>query len=200
MHLKCFIPDRGALPKRLTRFATTVATCLYIWPVIFALLFSCVATPDPTESGASHIVANVPFYPQREYQCGPASLAGALNYWDVPVSPQDIAAEIYSEAAGGTLDVDMVLFAKRKGLEARQYQGSLEDIKRNVKRGYPIIVLVDQGFWLYQQNHFMVVVGYNEKEVIVNSGKEPLKPIPLKDFLKSWEKTKRWTLLITRKR
>lgn len=168
--------------------------------MIFALLLSCAATPDPTEFGASHIIASVPFYPQQEYQCGPASLAGALNYWGVSISPEDIAAEIYSEAAGGTLDIDMVLFAKRKGLEARQYQGSLDDIKRNVKRGYPIIVLVDQGFWLYQQNHFMVVVGYNEKEIVVNSGEEQLKSIRLKDFLRSWKKTKHWTLLITRKR
>lgn len=168
--------------------------------MILAVLFSCAATPDLPESRVSHIIENVPFYPHQRYQCGPASLAGVLNYWGVSVSPRDIAAEIYSEAAGGTLNVDMILYAQGKGLKASQYQGTLEDIKRNIEQGYPIIVLVDQGFWVYQKDHFMVVVGYNENGIVVNSGSEPLKFIPLKDFLRSWERTGFWTLLITGKR
>jgi ABC-type bacteriocin/lantibiotic exporter with double-glycine peptidase domain len=156
--------------------------------------------PDVTESRGSRLIENVPFYAQEAYQCGPASLAGVLNYWDVAVSPEVIAAEIYSESAGGTLDVDMVLYAQRKGLRVRQYEGSIEDIKRNIDLGYPVIVLVDYGFWVYQQNHYMVVVGYNENGILANSGKEPLKSISFKDFLKSWEKTEFWTMLVKPKK
>jgi len=85
------------------------------------------------------------------------------------VSPEDIASEIYSESAKGTLDVDMV---------------------------HPVIVLVDYGFWVYQQHHFMVVVGYDEKRILANSGKERLKSISFKRFLKSWKRTEFWTMLI----
>ena len=45
----------------------------------------------------------------------------------------------------------------------------------------------------------MVVVGYNEDGVIVNSGKDKGKFIPEEDFIKSWERTKFWTLLIKKK-
>jgi hypothetical protein len=45
----------------------------------------------------------------------------------------------------------------------------------------------------------MVVTGYDESGVIVNSGKERQKFIASKDFLKSWRKTNFWTLLITPK-
>jgi len=142
------------------------------------------------------MIENVPFFPQETYQCGPASLAGVLNYWGVKVFPEAIAAKIYSRSAKGTLNLDMVLYAQDKGLQVIQYKGSIKDLKKNIDLGYPAIVLVDYGFWVYQQNHFMVVVGYNEKGVITNSGKNRLKFIREEDFLKPWERTDFWTLLI----
>jgi ABC-type bacteriocin/lantibiotic exporter with double-glycine peptidase domain len=159
-------------------------------------LFSCASVPPTKESKAVHIIQNVPFHPQEAYQCGPASLAGVLNYWGIDVYPEDIASEIYSESAKGTLNVDMILYAEKKGLKVSQYSGSLEDMRGKIDLGYPLIVLVDYGFWVYERNHFMVVVGYRENGIIANSGREPLKFIPFKDFLKSWNRTKFWTLLI----
>lgn len=161
------------------------------------ILLSCAGTHGVSPSRASQIIENVRFYPQQEYQCGPASLAGVLNYWGVDVSPQRIATEIYSKAARGTLDIDMVLYAETTSLRVRHYKGSLEDARAHIDSGHPLIVLVDHGFWIYQRNHFMVVVGYDNNAIIVNSGKYRLKTLPLKGFLKSWGKTRFWTLLIT---
>jgi predicted double-glycine peptidase len=93
----------------------------------------------------------------------------------------------------------MVLYAEKRGLKARQYRGSLEDIKSKIDAGYPLIVLVDEGFFVYQKNHFMVVIGYQEEGLLVNSGREQHKFIPVKDFLRPWNRTKFWTLLITPK-
>jgi len=90
----------------------------------------------------------------------------------------------------------MVLYAKNKGLKARQYKGSIKDIKHNIGAGYPIIVLIDYGFWVYQKNHFMVVVGYNDQGIFTNSD-SGTKLVTWKDFIKLWAKTKSWTLLIS---
>ncbi len=144
------------------------------------------------------VVENVSFYPQETYQCGPASLAGVMNYWGIKVTPAEIARDIYSESARGTLNIDMVIYVQRKGLDALQYSGGMDDLKKKIDSGYPLIVLVDYGFSIYQVNHFMVVIGYTEHGIIANSGKEERKFISAKDFLKSWEKTKYWTLLIKR--
>jgi predicted double-glycine peptidase len=143
------------------------------------------------------MIQNVPFHPQEEYQCGPASLAGVLTYWNIMVSPEEIALEIYSKSVRGTLNIDMVLYVERRGLKARQYRGSLEDLKTKIDSGYPLIVLVDEGFLIYQKNHFMVVIGYGEEAILANSGREQHKFIPVKDFLRSWGRTKFWTLVIT---
>ena len=56
--------------------------------------------------------------------------------------------------------------------------------------------MVDYGFSLYQQNHFMVVVGYSEQGILAHTGRAKEKGIPWDDFIKSWEKTGYWTLLI----
>jgi ABC-type bacteriocin/lantibiotic exporter with double-glycine peptidase domain len=156
-----------------------------------------VAVPNLEESKPSRLIENVPFFPQEAFQCGPTSLAGVLNYLGVNVSPEEIAMEIYSPSAGGTLNLDLILYAERKGLKTIQYKGSLDDIKKKIDAGYPVIVLVDLGLWVYQQNHFMVIVGYFENGIIANSGKDRFKSIALNHFIKIWEKTNFWTLLIT---
>lgn len=165
--------------------------------LIIPLLFSCAGPIPLKESGTARILNNVPFYPQETWQCGPASLAAVLNYWGLKVSPADITAAIYSQEAKGTLDMDMVFYAEKKGWKATQYPGGREDVIKEIDAGIPLIVLVDYGFWIYQQQHFMVVIGYDETAVIAHSGKERNKRIPWKYFLRTWEKTKFWTLRVT---
>ncbi len=170
-----------------------------LWFLILPLILSCAAIPPNEKYKDARIISNVPFYPQEAYQCGPASLAGVLNYWGLKITPGEIAAEIYCPNAKGTLDVDMVLYPERKGLRSSQYRGSMEDLKINIDASRPLLVLVDDGFWVYEKSHFMVVVGYDAEGLIVNSGMEQHQYIPQKRFLRSWERTKFWTLGITPK-
>jgi len=174
---------------------------VYLFLLLAFFLHSCATVNNGSmpESGHKRVISNVPFYAQEAYQCGPASLAGVMNYWKIDVKPDDIAKEIYSKSAKGTLNIDMIIYPQKKGLTAEQYSGGMKDLKKNIDSGYPLIVLVDYGFWAFQANHFMVVVGYNEGGVIVNSGKDKGKFIPKEDFIKTWERTKFWTLLIKRK-
>jgi ABC-type bacteriocin/lantibiotic exporter with double-glycine peptidase domain len=175
---------------------------LYILCIFFAFVSGCTTVgPVPAEQKeqGTHIIRNVPFYPQEDFQCGPASLAAVLNFWGISVTPEQVAKDIYSNSAQGTLNIDMLLYAQSRGLAAFQYRGRMEDLREKVDGGRPLIVLVDYGFSILQANHFMVIVGYNEHGVIANSGKEEMKVIPVEDFLASWEKTKFWTLFITRK-
>jgi predicted double-glycine peptidase len=145
----------------------------------------------------ARVIEGIPFFPQEEFQCGPASLAGVLNYYGLRMAPAEIAAEVFSPSARGTLDMDLVFYAQRKGMKAEQYSGNLEDLQGNLDSRRPLIVLIDQGFWVYQNHHFMVVVGYDERNIVVNSGKEEHKVIYRDAFLKNWERAKFWTLRIT---
>ncbi len=160
------------------------------------ITISCASVPDISKSRSARIIKDVPFFPQEQFQCGPASLAGVLQYWGLPVLPEEIAEEVFSKSAGGTLTIDMVIYPRGKGFSVNQYRGNLNDIEEHIERGHPLIVLVDYGFWSIKQYHFMIIVGYDEGGLIAHSGKEPQKYIQQKDFLVSWEKTENWTLLI----
>lgn len=186
---------RCLAPELIKKGAPSVWS-LYIFLLIFPLLLSCATNWNVIDHRNACIIENVPFYPQETYKCGPASLSTVLNYWGVSVSPKDIAAEIFSESTKGTLNIDMTLYARNIGLEAVQYKGSIKDIRGNIGLGYPIIVMVDYGFWVYQQNHFMVVIGHDKNAVIVRSGRDRLRFIPEEKFVRAWKRTNFWTLLI----
>lgn len=171
-------------------------------PVFFFFLcgsflsFACASPRVTDEHDPGHFIRNVPFYAQEKNQCGPASLAGVLNFWGVSVSPSEIAADIYSESAKGTLNLDMLLYPQTRGLGADQYSGGISDLKEKIDAGYPLIVLVDYGFSVVESSHFMVVTGYNAQGVIANSGAEQGKFMAMDDFYKIWKKSHFWTLLI----
>ncbi|MCE5194297.1 MAG: C39 family peptidase [Nitrospiraceae bacterium] len=168
--------------------------------VFLVFLFnSCSSISSLPEPKQSRVINNIPFYSQEEYQCGPASLAGLMNFLGVEITPEEIAKEIYSKSAKGTLNIDMIFYPQTKGLISEQYSGNIEDVKKKIDSGYPLIVFVDYGFLSVQANHFMVIVGYNEHGVIANSGKDKHKTIIYEDFKKIWEKTKNWTLILKRK-
>ncbi len=162
----------------------------------FLLLLSACASAPVVPGPEAHIVAPLPFYPDGTYRCGPATLAAVLNFRGVAVTPAEIAAEIFSPSARGALDMEMVFYAEAKGLRVRRYAGTEEDIKRNIDRGNPLIALVDYGHWVYEQGHFLVIIGYDDQGFIVNSGKDQRKAIPREEFLKVWRKAGFWALLV----
>ncbi len=164
----------------------------------FVALSACASAPPAVQHG-DVIIGNVPFHPQEDHQCGPASLAGVLNYQGLGISPEEIARDLFSKSAGGTLTIDMALYPQRKGFSALNYSGSLKDLREKIDSGYPLIVMVDYGFSVWQANHFMVVVGYNNDGVIVNSGKKEHERIENNAFLRTWRRTDFWTLLVKKK-
>ena len=148
------------------------------------------------------IIPNVPFFSQEAYQCGPASLAMAMDYWyrkmgrDDWLTPERIAADTYSPSARGVLGIDLEMFARSHGFEALQYHGSMADLREKADKGVPLIILVDYGFSVYQANHFMVVTGYTKNGVVVNSGSRENQAIPEGELAKTWKKTDYWTLAV----
>jgi hypothetical protein len=169
----------------------------------FIIFQGCAAGPDNITSEVSPSIGSgkvnkVPFYPQVSFQCGPASLAGVLNFFGEGVTPDEIAEAIFRRDIRGTVTLDMLLYARKRGFSAEWYNGSVDDIRRSVDGRVPLIVMVDLGFASLSKNHFMVVVGYTPEGVIANSGKTREKLIPWKAFLARWNRTKRWALRIER--
>lgn len=157
--------------------------------------------PDPARPAAERIIPDVPFFAQEQYQCGPASLAGVLRHMGLTgaqATPEGIAEAIFRPGMHGTLSLDLALHPRTLGLASRWYDGSVADLMAAVDAGRPRIVMVDHGYGPVSTYHFMVVVGYAPDAVIVNSDRTPLQRLPWASFLRTWDRTDRWTLEVRR--
>jgi ABC-type bacteriocin/lantibiotic exporter with double-glycine peptidase domain len=159
------------------------------------------ATPELTQKlgKESFYVEGVPFYPQKKFQCGPASLAAVLSYWGQTISAEQIAQDIYLPRREGTLSLDLWRYAAAQGFDAQMQEGSLEKLQAHLAQRQPVIAFLNLGLSFFPIGHFLVVVGLDPEQqtVIAYSGTEKNKRIPYKKFLSDWKKTQYWSLVIT---
>lgn len=178
------------------------------WTVILVFLTNCSVnhyyskqSPDAGYS-VSFYIEGVPFFPQEEFQCGPAVLASVLNFRGNRIVPEEIARTIYLSDIRGTLKMDMVSYLRRyeekEGITVYEGAGDIEGIKKDIANGYPVIVFVDLGIWSIRKGHYMLIVGYDDDRggMVAYSGAERDKFIPYHRFLKMWERGGYWKLLM----
>lgn len=139
----------------------------------------------------------VPFYPQETHQCGPASLAMALNAGGAKVTPQDLIPQVYLPGREGSLQVEMLAATRRNGLFAYELAPKLDDLLAEVAAGSPVVVLQNLALSWYPVWHYAVVVGYDlqRAEIILRSGLEQRQVLPLTTFEHTWERGGYWAML-----
>ncbi|HEV8675048.1 MAG TPA: PA2778 family cysteine peptidase [Methylomirabilota bacterium] len=149
--------------------------------------------------GHAHLISTVPFIPQEEFQCGPATLAMVLQYYGAAVGQDEIARELYLPSIRGTLNLDLEFYARRRGFQARSFAGTLERVKDELRRDRPLIVFQDLGVTGYPVPHFAVLLGYDDRTraVVLHSGTTPYRIVSYAEFERSWARRRAWTLLIT---
>jgi len=142
-------------------------------------------------------IESVPFFPQEQYFCGPASLATALTWARLPVMPDDIAAEIYTPGREGTFAPDIVAAARRRGRVAIE-MNELSDLLRELAAGHPVIVFQNLSLRVIPQWHFAVAIGYdlNERQIILRSGTHRRLLVPLDAFERTWRRADYWALVV----
>lgn len=147
-----------------------------------------------------HVIEDVPFVRQEPRWCGPAALESVLRYHGVEVTQRQIAEDIVLPD-GGVLNLDLKLYARRKGLRATSGRGTLDRLKRWVARDTPVICQLRMGGIKGRRNHFVVVYGYDEQEFrfIAHTGQREAQEIPILDFTRLWRDADNW-MLVTRPR
>jgi hypothetical protein len=106
--------------------------CILIFGIISALLvFSGCATvstknwnQDAGDLPPKHELKVVPFYPQEEYQCGPASLAMTLAWSGLPIDPDALTSQVFTPSLKGSLPPAMVAATRRQGRVAYPVSGA----------------------------------------------------------------------------
>lgn len=144
-----------------------------------------------------HELNAVPFYPQKAYQCGPASLAMALVWSGIQIDPDALTPEVYTPSRKGSLQPAMVAAARRHGRVAYEIAGA-NALLKEIAAGHPVIVLQNLGLSWIPVWHYAVVIGYdlNEGVIILHSGITNQKKTSLKAFESTWARSRYWGLAI----
>ncbi len=174
-----------------------------IWAGLSCLMWAgCATAPPKIELPASLDVprkielTEVPFHPQGEYQCGPASLAMSLEWSGVAITPGQLKPEVYTPSRQGSLPPDMIGAARRHGRVAYPIH-RIEDILKEVAGGHPVIVLQRLQSLFQASWHYAVVIGYDldQREIILHSGEEAREVLSIDEFSSTWQPSGYWGLL-----
>ena len=180
-------------------------------PALAGVLFCAVllatgcATPQlaalpgqlPATTPAHSELAAVPFYPQEDYQCGPAALATTLVNAGVATSPEALVPQVFLPAREGSLQVEMLAAARRHGLTAYRLAPRLADLLQEVAAGTPVIVLQNLAFGFAPLWHYAVVVGYDlpREEILLRSGTTRRLAMTLATFERTWARGGHWAMV-----
>jgi hypothetical protein len=143
-------------------------------------------------------LARVPFFPQQDYQCGPAALAMVMNYASAPVSPEALVDEVWLPSRHGSLQLEMLAAPRRHGLVSLRLAPRYADLLREVAAGNPVVILQDAGMF-FTEWHYAVVNGfdYETGTVYLRSGLQVRQAMPFSYFERTWLAGKYWAMVVT---
>ncbi|MBI1422027.1 MAG: PA2778 family cysteine peptidase [Gammaproteobacteria bacterium] len=182
------------------------AVCLRTGGLLAILLLAgCAATPQsdalvdrieapfakPTE------LSQTPFFPQEEYQCGPAALATVLQAQGVNVTPEELKDQVYLPERKGSLQIEMITATRRHKLLPYVLRPQLSDVLAEINAGRPVLVLQNEGVSWYPQWHYAVIIGYNlqEGKLILRSGTIKRYVMSMFTFERTWQRSQSWAMV-----
>lgn len=186
-------------PPRWVQLRATSLLLVACW-----LLTGC-ATPQvarldthwPAELPVRASLDSVPFYPQDDYQCGPAALATVATAAGVSVDPATLVPQVYLPGRQGSLQVEMLTTARRQGLLAYVIAPQIEALLREVAAGHPVVVLQNLALHAAPVWHYAVVVGYDRtgNVITLHSGHTKRMEMSLFTFERTWARASYWAML-----
>jgi hypothetical protein len=176
--------------------AVLAAGCAQLVPQTVAL-----RTGWPQGVAQTVELTSVPFFPQEDYECGPAALATVLAYAGVPITPEPLVKQVFLPARQGSLQLEMLAAPRTYGRVSLQLAPRYTDVLREVAAGNPVIVLQDVGLMspFLPEWHYAVVNGfdYPSGTIYLRSGRNPRQEMPFTYFEREWIPGKYWAMVVT---
>lgn len=142
------------------------------------------------------LLAEVPFYAQQKYHCGPAALAMALRWSGVPATPEQIAGMVFTPGRKGSFQSDLIAATRRHGRLAYPIKG-LKCLIREVAAGTPVVVLQNLGLESIPRWHYATVIGFDldKQTITLHTGDKAERQVGLNTFMATWNRADQWGVL-----
>jgi len=142
-------------------------------------------------------IPGVPFFPQDDFQCGPAALAMVVQHAGVKVLPDELTEQVYVPGRQGSFQVEMLTATRRQALVAYTLRPQLEDLLREVASGNPVLVFQNLSLQVYPMWHYAVVIGFDRARntVMLHSGVTERLEMSLFTFERTWARGEHWAMV-----
>jgi tetratricopeptide (TPR) repeat protein len=151
----------------------------------------------PVDLATSVELSSVPFFPQEDFECGPAALAMVAAAAGVKVQPEALVEQVYLPERKGSLQVEMMAAGRRQGLLAYPLGPRIEDLLREVASGHPVLVFQNLAFSFYPVWHYAVVIGFDRQRnvLLLRSGRTERLEMSLFTFERTWARAQYWSMV-----
>lgn len=171
---------------------------------LLVVLTACQTPPQtkqllaaPPDIARQHVIAQVPFYPQQQFFCGPTTLAEVAGFYGLSKSPDDIAPATFIPGLDGTLQIEMAAATRQLGLVAyAQPRATMAQLLSLVEEDIPVIVLQNNSIAWLPQWHYAVIIGYDldAAEVVLHTGVTQAHRLNFATFERTWQRGNYWLL------
>ncbi|MDT8896282.1 PA2778 family cysteine peptidase [Halomonas sp. I1] len=172
---------------------------------LILLLAGCASTPTLSPESARTLpqrvlLDDVPFHGQRDYQCGPASLAMALGASGISVSVDTLIPQVFLPGREGSVQPEMLATVRRHGRIPFPIEGGFEALLGELDAGHPVVVMQNLSLPLWPVWHYAVAIGYDRpaEEMVLHSGMTPERRMAFDRFDATWARSDRWAFVALR--
>lgn len=151
------------------------------------------APGDSLRAPAGATVLNVPYIPQSELLCGGAAAAMVLRYWGMSGVRAEDFGDLVSRTRGGIRASELAGRLRELGWDVFPFDGRLEEIRRHLRLGRPVISLIEVGENRY---HYVVLVGEaGDRLVLHDPAAAPFRLVDRNQLEEAWAATDGLSLL-----
>lgn len=166
-------------------------------------LAGCAASPplaDGLAAGAPRSIElrSTPFFPQEDYQCGPAALATLLQASGVAVEPASLAPQVFTPGRRGSLQLDLLGATRRHGRVPYVLATTADELIAELAEGRPVLILQNLGATRLPVWHYAVLIGYDAAQnvAILRSGRDERVEMRWQRFAGAWHRGGRWAITV----
>jgi tetratricopeptide (TPR) repeat protein len=172
--------------------------------LFFPLLLAACSAPQtralsslPESFPARAELTQTPFFPQEQFQCGPAALATTLSASGIAVTPEQLTPQVYLPGRQGSLQIEMLAAARRNGTVPALLDRKLSTLLQTVAEGYPVVVLQNLGLSWVPRWHYAVVIGYDldAGRMVLRSGATRRLSMSISTFERTWARSDYWAIV-----